>query len=203
MYVSCAGTLTLPEERRLPQRFNVSDLSSCRSNRRKDWFLGGWCSKVTLGVDVASPFQSLPEPMDIPGIGGTEYTGDFSFSPPLCISLKEVSEISSFGYWSTVDAWNKLCNAEVFLQKSLAVVAANLGAGMVRKSPKILKDLGASHIMNYTEYTRLWLSPEYCLSTPVSFPSCSSSRNVQALFLTDCWWIWRGMSQLCKSQNRP
>lgn len=89
MYVSCAGTLTLPEERRLPQRFNASDLSSCRSNRRKDWFLGGWCGKVTLGVDVASPFQSLPEPMDIPGIGGTETRVTFPSLPLCALALRK------------------------------------------------------------------------------------------------------------------
>lgn len=64
--------LTLPEERRLSQRFNSSDLSSCRSTQRRAWFLGGWCSKVTLGADVASLFQSLSKPMDIHGIEGTE-----------------------------------------------------------------------------------------------------------------------------------
>lgn len=90
---------------------------------------------------------------------------------------------------TTVDAWNQLCKAEVFLRKSLAVVTANMGADVVRKGHKILTKLSAPHVMNYTEYTKLWLSPECCLSTQMSFPSCSSSRNVQVLFLTDCWWI--------------
>lgn len=41
-------------------------------------------------------------------------------------------------------------------------------------------------VLDYTGCTTLRPSPKCCSSTQMSFPSCHSSRNVQALFLPDC-----------------
>lgn len=138
-----------------------------------------------LGADVGAFFQSLPGPMNTCSQGGTETWVTVPSLPPYPLVFKEIFEVFSFGHqWMAEASYTELNH---FLHKSLVVVTAAKGAGVIGKAHKTLMKWGAPLIMSCTGYPELWLSPECCLCTQTSFPSCSSSRNVQALFLTDCW----------------
>lgn len=138
-----------------------------------------------LGADVSAFFQSLPGPMNTCGQGGTETWVTVPSLPPYPLVFKEIFEMSSFGHqWMAEASYTELNH---FLHKSLVVVTAAKGAGVIGKAHKTLMKWGAPLIMSCTGCPELWLSPKCCRCTQTSFPSCSSSRNVQALFLTDCW----------------
>lgn len=116
---------------------------------------------------------------------GTETWVTVPSLPPYALVFTEIFAISSIANQRMTEASYTKLNR--FLHKSLVAVTATMGAGVIGKAHKMSMKWGAPLIMSCTGYPELWLSPECCLSTQTSFPSCSSSRNVQAPFLTDCW----------------